>query len=136
MSQEDDFSPCINSMEVQENELSRSDANKCKQPPDGVTLPLNLKKLFINQLRRLATALGISAEGSASTVRQVIDGKLIQLGHDHPRNTQVVVSKVDSRLYQVNDSGFVAKEMEHVSSDNVVLEALVTSHGTNELPTM
>ena len=135
MSQEDDFSPGINSTEVQENELSRSDANECKQPPDGVTLPLNSKKLFINQLRRLATALGISAEGSTSTVRQVIDGKLIQLGHD-PRNTQVVVSKVDSRLYLVNDYGFVAKEMEHVSSDNVVLEALVTSHGTNELPTM
>ena len=66
-------------------------------------------------------------------MRQVIDGKLIQLGHE-PCNTQVVVSKVDSRLYLVNDTGIVTKEMEHVSSDNVVPEALVTSHGTNELP--
>jgi len=38
MPQEDDFSPG-------------------KQPPDGVTLPLNLKKLVIYQLRQLATVL-------------------------------------------------------------------------------
>ena len=48
MSQEDDFSPGINSAEVQEDELSGSDTDECKQPPDGVTLPLNSKKLVIN----------------------------------------------------------------------------------------
>ena len=75
------FSTGINSMEVQEDELSRSKADKSKQPPGGATLSLNSKKLVINQLHRLVTVLGTTAEWSASIVRQVIDGKLIQLGH-------------------------------------------------------
>ena len=135
MSQEDDFSSVINSTEVQEDDLSESDRDEGAHLPDGVTLPLNSKKLIISQLRRLVTTLGISAEGSASTLRQVIDGKLIRLGHE-PRNTQVVVSNADSRLYLVTDSGIIAKEknLEHVSSDNVVSEVHVTSHDTNELP--
>ena len=39
-------------------------------------------------------------------------------------------------LYLVTDSGIIAKEkdLEHVSSDNVVPEVHVTSHDTNELP--
>ena len=61
---------------------------------------------------------------------QVIDGKLIKLGHE----PQVVVSNVDSRLYLVNDSGIIAKEMEHMSSDNVASETLSSSCDTNELP--
>ena len=75
----------------------------------------------------------ISAEGSASTLRQVIDGKLIKLGHK-PHNIQVVVSNVDSKLYLVNDSGIIAKEIEHVSSDNVVSEGHSLSRDANELP--
>jgi len=62
-----------------------------------------------------------------------MDRKLIGLGHD-PHNLQFVVSNIDSRLYLVNDSGIIAKEMEHVSSDNVVSETLASSRDTTELP--
>ena len=133
MSQEDDFSPVTNSSAVQDDDFSDSDSDEGDSLPDGVTLPLNSKKLVISQLRRLATSLEISAEGSASTLRQVIDGKLIELGHE-PRNIQVVVSNVDSKLYLVNDSGIITKEMEHVSSDNVVSESRASSRDANELP--
>ena len=118
---------------MQDNDFSDSDSDEGDSLPDGVTLPLNSKKLVISQLRRLVTPLGISAEGSTSTLRQVIDGKLIELGHK-PRNIQVVVSNVDSKLYLVNDSGIIAKEMEHVSNDNVVSEGQASSRDANELP--
>ena len=72
----------------------------------------------------------ISAEGSASTLRQVIDGKLIELGHK-PRNIQVVLVMW---IQNLNDSGIIAKEMEHVSSDNVVSEGHASSRDANELP--
>ena len=103
-----------------------------QHPPDGITLPLNLKKLVISRLCRLETTLEISAVGSAATLRQVIEGKLIQLGHE-PRNIQVVVSNVDSSLYIVNDSGIIATEMEHVSTNNMVPESPVRSCAVDEL---
>ena len=133
MSQEDNFCPVTNSSAVQEDDFSDSDSDKGDSLPDGAMLPLNSKKLVISQLRQPATPLEISAEGSASKLRQVIDGKLIKLGHE-PRNIQVVVSNVDSKLYLVNDSGIIAKEMEHVSNDNVVSEGQASSRDANELP--
>ena len=63
--------------------------------------------------------LEISAKGSAATLRQITKGKLIQLGHE-PRNIQVIVSKVDSRSYLVDDSGIIVSEVEHVSNETVV----------------
>jgi len=126
------FTPAINNTEVQHDDFSKSYSDEGDSLPDGVTLPLNSKKLVISQLWRLATSLEISTEGSVSTLRQVIDGKFIEFGHE-PRNIQVAVSNVDSRLYLVNDSGIIAKEMEHVSSDNVS-ETLASSRDTNELP--
>ena len=67
MSQDDNFSTSTRSMEVQEDDLPQlvdeafSDENQHVQ--DGITLPLNSKKLVISQLRRLATSLEISAVG-------------------------------------------------------------------------
>ena len=75
MSQEDDLSPVINCSQAQEGDNpSRSDSEEGEQIPEGQTLSQNLKKIVINQLRRLATALEISAKGLASTLRQVIEG--------------------------------------------------------------
>ena len=48
MSQEDDFFPVTNSSTVQ---FSNSDSDEGDSLPDGVTLPLNSKKLAISQLR-------------------------------------------------------------------------------------
>ena len=51
MSQEDDFSPVTNSNAVQEDDFSDSDSDEGDSLPDGVTLPLNSKKLVTSQLR-------------------------------------------------------------------------------------
>lgn len=40
--------------------------------PEGVSYPLNSKKLVVGQLRRLATMLEFPCEGSAATLRQVL----------------------------------------------------------------
>ena len=55
------------------------------------------------------------------------------MGHE-PRNIQLVISNVDSRLYLVNDSGIIATEMEHASTDNMVPESLVTPCEVYESP--
>ena len=121
---QDDFPPNIAATStpalVEEDELTLSDSvSEEDELLDGVILPLNSKKIIISKLRRLATMLEISAEGSAATLRQIIEGKLIKLGHK-PHNTQVIVGKVDSRLYLLDDSEIIVKEVEHVSNEAVV----------------
>ena len=134
MSQDDNFSTSTHSIEDDLPQLvDELFSGENQHPSDGITLPLNSKKLVISQLRRLATSLEIPAVGSADTLRQVIKGKLIQLGHE-PRNIQVVISNVDSRLYLANDSGIIATDMEHVSTDNMVPESLVTPREVYESP--
>ena len=54
--------------------------------PDGANYPLNSKKIVVNQLRKLAAMLELPSEGISATLRQVIEGKLLELGHE-PRNT-------------------------------------------------
>ena len=58
--------------------------------------------------------LDVSSDGSSDTLRQLIEGKLIEQDLE-PRNTQVVVSSEDAKLYLVDDSG---EESEHVSYKN------------------
>ena len=81
----------------------------------GATYPLNSKRLVVGQLRRLATMLELPREGTAATLRQVIEGKLVKLDYE-PQNIQVIVAKDDSRLFLVNESGIVKEEVDHVSS--------------------
>ena len=83
--------------------------------PEGVTYSLNLKRLVVGQLRRLATMLELLCEGTKATLRQVIEGKLVELDYE-PRNIQVIVANEDSRLFLVNESGIVKEERYHVSA--------------------
>ena len=46
----------------------------------------------------------------------------------------MVINNVDSRLYLVNDSGKIATEMEHMSTDNMVPESHVTPLEVHESP--
>ena len=85
--------------------------------PDGATYPLNSKKIVVNQLRTLAAMLELPSEGTSATLRQVIEGKLLELGHE-PRNTQIIVASADSKLYLVDESGIIRQESEHVSVEN------------------
>jgi len=49
--------------------------------PEGVTYSLNSKRLVVGQLRRLATMLESPCEGTAAILRQVVEGKLVELGY-------------------------------------------------------
>ena len=77
--------------------------------PDGATYPLNSKKIVVNQLRTLAAMLELPSEGTSATLRQVIEGKLLELGHE-PRNTQIIVASADSKLYLADESGIIRQE--------------------------
>ena len=50
--------------------------------------------------------LELPSEGTSATLRQVIEGKLLELGHE-PRNTQIIVASADSKLYLVDESGII-----------------------------
>ena len=50
--------------------------------PKGTIYPLNSKRIVVEQLRRLARMLEVSADGSSDTLRQLIEGKLMQLDHE------------------------------------------------------
>lgn len=82
--------------------------------PEEATYSLNSKKIVVSQLRRLATMLELSSEGTSATLRQLIEGKMVELGHK-PRNTQVIVASTDSKLYLVDKSGIIRQESDHVS---------------------
>ena len=101
--------------------------------PEGAIYPLNSKKIVVSQLRRLASMLELPSEGTSATLRQVIEGKLVELGHE-PRNTQVIVASVDSTLYLVDESGIIGQESEHVSPEN--LNTNNNSHVINDIETL
>ena len=60
-------------------------------------LPLNSKRLTGAVLRQIARGLGVPGTASADEVRQVVEGKLGELGRD-PRNTQVCWVEVEEGL--------------------------------------
>ena len=103
--------------------------------PDGATYPLNSKKIVVNQLRTLAAMLELPSEGTAATLRQVIEGKLLELGHE-PRNTQIIVASADSKLYLVDESGIIRQESEHVSVENASTHNINNAHVTSEIETL
>ena len=106
--------------------------------PKGATYPLNSKRLIVGQLRRLTAMLellsSLLSEGTSGTLRQLIEGKLIELGHE-PKNVQVIVTSVNSKLYLVDKSGIIKQESEHVSLENVSTHYNI-SNVTNEIDTL
>ena len=104
ITREDDT--CTGTSEVKEDVL-----------PDGAAYPHNSKKIVVNQLKKLAAMLELPSEGTSATLRQVIEGKLLELGHE-PSNTQIIVVSADLKLYLVDESGIVRQELEHVSVEN------------------
>ena len=74
---------------------------------------------MLQQLRTLASMLGICAKATAAQTRQLIEGKLVELDHE-PQSAQVTVGE-DSRLYLVDDTGVIksSEAMEGTGSDHV-----------------
>ena len=74
------------------------------------TYPLNSKRIVASQLQTLAKLLELPTGASASETRQIIEGQLLELGHQ-PQNVQVVVQEEESgdtsRLLLVDESGVI-----------------------------
>ena len=58
--------------------------------PRGRPLPLNSKRLTAAHVQQLARTLGLPTTASPDDIRQMIDGKLAEIGRETP-NVQVVV---------------------------------------------
>ena len=86
--------------------------------PEENAYPLNSKKLVADQLHRLAGMLGLPSSSTGSSTRQLIEGKLLQMGKE-PRNVQVILSDEGRRLYLVNDDGVIIVEPKHMSNTGV-----------------
>ena len=78
-----------------------------------------------DQLHRLAGILGLPSSSNGSSTRQLIEGKLLEMGKES-RNVQVIVSGESIRLYLVTDDGVIATEPKLVSNTDV------RAHTTNE----
>ncbi|XP_065915676.1 myosin-13-like [Dysidea avara] len=79
--------------------------------PTGKTYPLNSKRIVADQIFELATLLDLPSGASVTETRQLIEGRLLELGHE-PRNVQVIVQLDDegkngSRIFLVDESGVI-----------------------------
>ena len=92
--------------------------------PEGNIYPLSFKKLA-DQLHELAGMLRLPSSFTGSSMRQLIEGKLLEMGKE-PRNVQVIVSDEGRRQHLVTDDGVIATEPKQVSNTDVC------AHTTNE----
>ena len=67
------------------------------------TYPLNSKRLISSQLQVLAKMLGLPGGALTEETHQLIEGKLMELGHE-PCNVQVIV-KEEEQIFLVDDGG-------------------------------
>ena len=81
--------------------------------PKGNVYPLNSRRLVASQLHRLAGILGLPTSSSLASTRQLIEGKLLEMGCE-PKNVQVIESDEDARLYLVTDDGVISEESAEV----------------------
>ena len=57
--------------------------------PRGNIMPMNSKRLTKTYLSRIAEKLELPAKASAEETRQIIEGKLLEMGKE-PHNVQIV----------------------------------------------
>lgn len=76
--------------------------------PEGLTLPLNSKRISAARIKRLAAGLDVPTAALTDEVRQMLGEKLREMGHD-PANVQVVIQGDGdvANLYLVDDSGVI-----------------------------
>ena len=88
--------------------------------PDGAAYHMNSRRLKTRQLRRIAAALGVTAESaSAEDTRTIIEGKLRERDKN-PTEVQVIVQDSDDdggTLFLINDEGVI-----------LTVEAVIDSH--------
>lgn len=98
------------STEGREKEATRSGDHT--EMPRGGRYPLNSKRLTAVHLRRLAGALGIPTSASSEDLRQLIAGKLEEMGRE-PMNVQVGLHKTDRGVHlTLRDAEGVIREVD------------------------
>ena len=75
---------------MSEHEAERGGAGSSRAPFQGWPLPLNSKRLTGVLLKQLAVGLEVPSAASGDEVRQLIEGKLGEMGRE-PRNAHVVL---------------------------------------------
>ena len=65
-----------------------ADADAGEVQPGSQTLPLNSRRLTAARLRQLARGMDLPTTATIEDLRQIIDGKVTEMGHE-PRNVQV-----------------------------------------------
>ena len=77
--------------------------------PEGDTFPLNSKCFTLWRLKQIGEGLGISPSATHSQLKLMIEGKLMEMGHD-PSNVQVILSDGDESgitICLVDDEGVI-----------------------------
>ena len=119
-------SPTRDSVHVQSDASLEQDESDAEGVPKGPVYSLNSKRLTALHLQRIADSLGLPTKGSAAVTRQLIEGKLMEMGKEPP-NVQVVVQGTDenSVLFLINEDGIIRTikpardRVVHVSSQPV-----------------
>ena len=96
----------------------------------GNVYPLNSRRLVASQLHRLAGILGLPTSSSLASTRQLIEGKLLEMGCE-PKNVQVIESDEDARLYLVTDDGVISEESAEVNTHVSDTSGAIFSHIIN-----
>ena len=99
------------------NSSSEQDDSGTEWIPQGQSYPLNSKRLRIVHLQRIAESMELPASGTAAVTRQLIEGKLMEMGKE-PRNAQVVIQSENSAIYLIDENGIicVCEPREHVTT--------------------
>ena len=91
--------------EAEPMELEESRELEAYESPRRVTslpIPLNSKRLTVTHLRRLANSIGVPVDAGGEELRQMIDGKLLEMGRE-PRNVQVFVGATSRDEFCLRD---------------------------------
>jgi len=95
--------------ETQDDALvSEQEGSEPEWVPKGLTYPLNSKHVRGEQLQQIAEALGLPMTGTGVVTRQLIEGKLVEMGRE-PRNTQVVLegSSENPAISLIDENGVI-----------------------------
>jgi len=100
----------------------------------GKTYPLNSKRIVADQIFKIATLLNLPRGASVAETRQLIEGRLLELGHKL-RNVQVIIQLEDkgkngSRIFLVDESRVICESAKSSSCPLSPVSIISSCHET------
>ena len=89
-------------MELEENEELDEFGLPQRVTFRELPIPLNSRRLTMMHLKRLTSSIGVPTDVAGEEVRQMIDGKLIEMGRE-PRNVQVILGGMPRDEFRLQD---------------------------------